>query len=66
MWTGAGILPSLVLSEVYQGYLEESNVDTSQVVTEMMSVMRAYQASQRLVQCQDRINGQAASDLGRV
>lgn len=52
--------------QVHQGYLEESNVDASQAVTEMMSVLRAYQASQRLVQFQDQINGQAVTDLGRV
>lgn len=53
-------------AQVYQGYFEESNVDASQVITEMMTVMRAYQASQRLVQFQDQINGQAVSELGRV
>jgi flagellar basal-body rod protein FlgF len=52
--------------QIYQGYLEESNVDTAQAVTEMMSILRAYQASQRLVQFQDQINGQAANELGRV
>jgi flagellar basal body rod protein FlgG len=51
---------------IYQGYLESSNVDAAQATTEMMSVLRAYQASQRLVQFQDRVNGQAVSELGRV
>jgi flagellar basal-body rod protein FlgG len=52
--------------QVYQGYLEESNVETAQAVTEMLAVTRAYQASQRLVQFQDQINGQATTELGRV
>lgn len=52
--------------QIYQGYLEESNVDAAQAVTEMMTVLRAYQTSQRLVQLQDRLNGQAANELGRV
>jgi flagellar basal-body rod protein FlgG len=51
---------------VYQGYLEDSNVDASQAVTEMMSVLRAYQASQRLVQFQDQINSHTVSELGKV
>jgi flagellar basal-body rod protein FlgG len=59
------ILPAAE-TQVYQGYLEDSNVDASKTVTEMMSVLRAYQASQRLVQFQDQINGQAVSELGRV
>lgn len=52
--------------KIYQGYIEESNVDTGQAVTEMMSVLRAYQASQRLVQFQDQINSQSANELGRI
>jgi flagellar basal-body rod protein FlgF len=61
--------PALVAAEdvqIYQGYLEESNVDTAQSTSEMMSVLRAYQLSQRLVQYQDRVNGQSVSDLGSV
>jgi len=52
--------------QVYQGYLEDSNVDVTKMITEMTAVLRAYQLSQRMVQIQDRINGQAASELGRV
>ena len=52
--------------KVFQGYLEESNVDVSQASTEIMSVMRAYEASQRLVQYQDMINRQTVSEVGRV
>ncbi|MCB0191061.1 MAG: flagellar hook-basal body protein [Anaerolineae bacterium] len=52
--------------QIYQGYLEESNLDSAQAITEMMSVLRAYQASQRFVQFQDQINDQAANELGRV
>ncbi|MCB0155429.1 MAG: flagellar hook-basal body protein [Anaerolineae bacterium] len=53
-------------AEIYQGYLEDSNVDTAQTVTEMTSVLRAYQASQRLVQFQDQINARTVGELGRV
>jgi flagellar basal-body rod protein FlgG len=53
-------------TNIYQGYLEDSNVDASLGVTEMMSVMRAYEASQRMVRYQDQINGQTVSELGRV
>lgn len=68
-FTAQGAAPELMPLQdvqVYQGYLEESNLDSAQAVTEMMSVLRAYQASQRLVQFQDQINGQAANELGRV
>jgi flagellar basal-body rod protein FlgF len=44
---------SLAETKVYQGYLEDSNVDSAQAMTEMMSVLRTYQASQRMVQLPD-------------
>jgi len=52
--------------QVYQGYLEDSNVDVAQVMTEMTSALRAYQASQKLVQYQDQINSKSVSEIGRV
>ena len=52
--------------QVNQGYLEDSNVDVTKMITEMTSVLRAYQLSQHMVQVQDRINGRAASEIGRV
>ncbi len=52
--------------QVYQGYIEDSNVDVAQVVTEMTSALRAYQASQKLIQYQDQINSKSVSEIGRV
>ena len=64
---GAG--PQLLLPQettLYQGYLEESNVEVAKVVAEMSSILRAYQASQRLIQFQDQINGRTVSEIGRI
>lgn len=52
--------------QVYQGYIEDSNVDVAQVVTEMTSALRAYQISQKMVQYQDQINSKSVSEIGRV
>jgi len=49
---------------VQQGYLEMSNVDVSQIMTEMVSVGRAYEAAQRMVQAQDTLLGQSINSLG--
>ena len=68
-FTSQGPPPEIMAAEdvqIYQGYIEESNVDAAQTITEMMTVLRAYQASQRLVQFQDQINGQAVNELGRI
>jgi len=64
-----GVEPQLVAqadTQIYQGYLEDSNVDSAQAITEMMSVLRAYQANQRMVQYQDQINSKTVSELGSV
>jgi len=52
--------------QLHQGYLEDSNVDVTQMITEMTTVLRAYELSQHMVQIQDRVNGQTVSELGRV
>lgn len=51
---------------VKQGYLEGSNVDPAESMTEMMSIMRAYEANQRILQMQDQALERAVNDLGRV
>lgn len=52
-------------TQVYQGYVEGSNVDTAQMATEMTTILRAYQFSQQMVQFQDRINS-TVIEVGRV
>jgi len=53
-------------ARVLQGYLEESNVNPTLAMLEMMSVARAYEASQRMVQAQNRVLEKAVSEVGRV
>lgn len=56
--TGAGT--------IYQNTLEQSNVDTAQLMTQMIEISRSYQAAQQMVQNQDELLGKAISTLGRV
>ncbi len=51
---------------VKQGYLEGSNVDEVSAMTELVSLVRAYQASQRMLQAEDELLGKAVNDVGRV
>jgi flagellar basal body rod protein FlgG len=51
---------------VVQGYLETSNINPAQLMTQMVSVGRAYEAAQMLVQTQDELLGRAISTLGRL
>ncbi len=51
---------------IYQGALEGSNANAAQIMTQMVTVARAYEASQRLVQVQDELLGRTIQTLGRL
>jgi flagellar basal-body rod protein FlgF len=51
---------------VQQGSVEGSNVDPNKAMVEMMSAMRSYEASQRMIQLNDSVLERAVNDLGRV
>jgi len=46
-------------TRVIQGYLEQSNVDLSQEMTELIMAQRAYQLNSRVVQAADEMEKQA-------
>jgi flagellar basal body rod protein FlgG len=52
------------LGTVHQGYLEMSNANPAQLMTQMVAVSRAYEASQQMVQTQDELLGKAINSLG--
>lgn len=51
---------------VMQGALEMSNVNPSELMTQMVTVSRAYEAAQKMVTTQDELLGRAISSLGRI
>lgn len=61
-----GAPTSQTVGEVQQGYLEASNVNASQLMTQMISVARSYEAAQQMVQNQDELLGRTISTLGRL
>ncbi|WP_096437555.1 flagellar hook-basal body protein [Alteribacter populi] len=52
--------------QLQQGFIERSNVDASQVMTEMMTAMRSFEANQRVVQAYDQSMERAVNDIGRL
>lgn len=54
-----------VVGSVQQGYLEMSNANSADLMTQMVAVSRAYEAAQQLVQNQDELLGKTMSYLGR-
>ncbi|WP_400162281.1 flagellar hook-basal body protein [Brevibacillus sp. TJ4] len=49
-----------------QGWIERANVDSAQTMTDMMSVLRAYEANQRVLTTIDGTLEKAANEIGRV
>ncbi|GGE85155.1 flagellar hook-basal body protein [Priestia taiwanensis] len=55
-----------VTYNVRQGYVESSNVDMSQTMTDMMVAFRSFEANQRIIQAYDRSLEKAVNELGRI
>lgn len=49
-----------------QGFLEQSNVNVVQEMTQMIAITRAYEANQKIVQAMDSTLDQAVNSVGRV
>lgn len=63
----AGVQPAAATgAQVYQGYLEGSNVDLNESMVATMSLVRAYEANQKLMQMQDQTLKSAVGDVGKV
>ena len=49
-----------------QGFVEQSNVDASRTMTDMMTAYRAFEANQKILQAYDRSMEKSVSEIGRV
>jgi len=63
-FTSEGGATSDEVGTIQQGYLEMSNANPAQLMTQMVAVARAYEAAQKMVQTQDELLGKAISRLG--
>ena len=52
--------------QVFQGFVEGSNVDPVQSMVDMMTASRLYEANQKVIQAYDRSLEKAANEVGRV
>ena len=48
-----------------QGYLESANVNPVTAMVDMITVSRAYETNQKMIQTQDNLLGKAVNELGR-
>jgi len=53
-------------ARLYWGYVERSNVDLIQQMTQMITCERAYQSAAQISKMYDQLMGRAASDVGRL
>jgi flagellar basal-body rod protein FlgF len=66
LFTGPTASTGEEVPRVVQGYLETSNANPSQLMTQLVEVARSYEAAQKLVQNQDELLGKTISSLGRI
>lgn len=52
--------------EIVQGFIEQSNVNTIREMVEMITVVRAYETNQKMVQIQDSTLEKAVNEVGRT
>lgn len=52
--------------EVWQGFIEESNVDINAQMVKMVQVTRSYSANQKMIQTYDSLLGKAVNEIGKL
>lgn len=53
-------------AQIYSGYLEQSNVETVSEMVQMISVQRAYETNQKVIQTMDDTLDIAVNNLGKL
>lgn len=51
---------------IQQGFLEGSNVNSVKSMVEMITMLRSYEANQRVIRTHDELLGKAVNEVGRV
>ncbi|MGE5416739.1 MAG: flagellar basal-body rod protein FlgF [Acidobacteriota bacterium] len=52
--------------EVLQGFLETSNVNAVQEMVDLITVTRAYEVSQKMIQAEDEVLSKTVNEVGRL
>ncbi|NNU87471.1 flagellar hook-basal body protein [Geobacillus thermodenitrificans] len=58
--------PGNVTYMVKQGFIERSNVDIEQTMTDLLAAYRAFEANQKIIQAYDRSLDKAVNEVGRL
>lgn len=66
LFSGPAASTGKEIPSVAQGYLESSNANPSQLMTQLVEVARSYEAAQKMVQNHDELLGKTIASLGRI
>ncbi|WP_404455798.1 flagellar hook-basal body protein [Virgibacillus necropolis] len=67
LFTGeAGAVPPGATYTIQQGFLEQSNVDSLQAMTQMMESYRMFETNQRVLKAYDESMSKAVNEVGRL
>lgn len=67
LYTGVeGVIPPNGTFTVRQGFLEQSNVDLMQTMTQMMESYRMFETNQRVLRAYDQNLEKAVNEIGRI
>jgi len=58
--------PLITAVTVRQGFLEGSNVNSVKEMVEMITMMRTYEANQKMIKINDELLGRAVNDIARL
>lgn len=53
-------------SNIYQGKIEKSNIDTIELITELITVVRNFESNQKVIQSIDETLGKTVNEIGSV
>ncbi len=67
LYNGDGVpVPAGATYNIRQGYLERSNVDALQTMTDMMTAYRMFETNQRVLRAYDESLGKAVNEIGKL
>ena len=63
----AGVQPLPAANvQVKQGWLEQANIDPAREIVDMLSVLRSYEANQKVIQTEDQTLGKSVNEVGSL
>lgn len=58
--------PRIITANVQQGFLEGSNVNSVKEMVEMLTMLRSYEANQKIIKIHDELMGKSVNEIARV